>query len=515
MSSSIEQADQHGSQEQLASVIHAHEAGDDTPLSDTMQQLPSHVTRGLLYLFLLFLVVTFIYASLNRVDITRTASATVIPEGKIKPIQPSVDGVVSEVLVREGDKVVRGQQLAVVESREVGTSLSALWAAEMEYSDAQREVDEVIPLKEKQTRAQVEILRSKIANLTRTAKLLSERIENEVKAAGLTAETYRLQVAQQDELVKRLNVEQKNAALTEKLWVQELGAVKALFERKAASQLQFLSTQRSKEAATGELEKIKSSLREATQQRQIMGKQFESAKNKHQQQLVTLREQLAQNGAEIESTRLQILQLESEVQLTKVDAERKLERAQFRHTQTKAEAKLNLRGVNEATLESIAGGTGSTSNRSVLRAPLGGRIGQVLVRNAGETVTRGTTIMTLVPEDVRRIAELKIRNQDIGLVEEGLPVKLKFDAFPFAEYGVITGEVTKIVPTAEDAGPTQPSTYRAYASLDQDYFLVKGERVALLAGMTATAEITTEKKTLLALVLEPFQELGKPKSAQR
>ena len=67
---------------------------------------------------------------------------------------------------------------------------------------------------------------------------------------------------------------------------------------------------------------------------------------------------------------------------------------------------------------------------------------------------------------------------------------------------------------ANEAEAAQPSSYRAYASLDQDYFRVRGEEAPLLAGMSATAEITTETKSLLSLLLEPFQELGKPSSAQ-
>ena len=43
--------------EKLSSAIYAEEAMEDTPLSDTLEQLPSYVTRGLLYLFLLFLVI--------------------------------------------------------------------------------------------------------------------------------------------------------------------------------------------------------------------------------------------------------------------------------------------------------------------------------------------------------------------------------------------------------------------------------------------------------------------------
>ncbi len=99
-------------------------------------------------------------------------------------------------------------------------------------------------------------------------------------------------------------------------------------------------------------------------------------------------------------------------------------------------------------------------------------------------------------------------------MKPGLPVKLKFDAFPFAEHGAIFGELTKIVPEAEgQEGPA--SYYRAYCSLKQGYFRVDGKEVPLLAGMTATAEIVTERKTLLQLLLKPFLELQKTQEASK
>ena len=33
-----------------------------------------------------------------------------------------------------------------------------------------------------------------------------------------------------------------------------------------------------------------------------------------------------------------------------------------------------------------------------------------------------------------------------GSLRTGLPVKLKFDAYPFQDYGVVTGELIKISP---------------------------------------------------------------------
>ena len=49
--------------------------------------------------------------------------------------------------------------------------------------------------------------------------------------------------------------------------------------------------------------------------------------------------------------------------------------------------------------------------------------------------------------------------------------------------------------------------YRATSRLSQDYFKRKGAKAGLLPGMMATAEIRTDRKSVLSLVLKPFAEL--------
>ena len=41
--------------EQSSSVLYVQEQDEDSPLSDTLQELPSYITRGIIYLLLLLL----------------------------------------------------------------------------------------------------------------------------------------------------------------------------------------------------------------------------------------------------------------------------------------------------------------------------------------------------------------------------------------------------------------------------------------------------------------------------
>ena len=122
-----ELGDQHA-----ASIAYQQDEQADSPLSEVMERLPSLVGRGLLYLVLLFATVAFAWAALNEVDVIVAVPAQVIPEGKLKVIQPPFPGTVQEIAVRQGNEVRRGDVLIVYESAAVSDLLAELKAAHAE-----------------------------------------------------------------------------------------------------------------------------------------------------------------------------------------------------------------------------------------------------------------------------------------------------------------------------------------------------------------------------------------------
>ena len=107
-----------------------------------------------------------------------------------------------------------------------------------------------------------------------------------------------------------------------------------------------------------------------------------------------------------------------------------------------------------------------------------------------------------------------------GTVDRGLPdvtldclvtgqaVKLKLDAFPYAEYGVVAGELVRVPPDAEGADSANGSFYRAVVRLQEQSVNKDGTAFPLASGMTGTAEVVTERKTILQILLSPFLGLA-------
>jgi HlyD family secretion protein len=92
-----------------------------------------------------------------------------------------------------------------------------------------------------------------------------------------------------------------------------------------------------------------------------------------------------------------------------------------------------------------------------------------------------------------------------------MPVKLKFDAYPFQDYGIVEGKLTKISPTTKaiDTEQGMVESYELEVKLDQNYIQAKNKRVALRPGQTATAEVIVRQRRLIDFALEPFKKLQK------
>lgn len=451
--------------------IYAQEE-DASPVSDTLQELPSHVARGLLYLVLLFLSIALVWASTNTIDVITSARAIMIPEGKEKLIHPSMPGVLHAIYVREGESVKKGQELIELEAEDVSKSLADLRAAETDLSLARKELYDTIPQK---------------------ISIIDNNTANEREKFAFKQDIYNILLAKVQEKTARTELDMKNALSALALVIKEKEVNERLGKLGLVAEIKVFEVQRTHEEAEFRIENVRSLLRDARKERELLERDFAVSRKQYEMLLRDLAEQR------------QRLQREAEERYTVVA---------LRHKQAEELAHLNLRGVSRDVVEQAARGEGKATNRTVIRAPDDGIITQLAARNPGEAVSRGQTLMMLIPSDATLLAELTVLNKDMGTLRPGQPVKLKFDAFSYAEYGAITGSIVRIAPDAQ-VDSTGNASYRVLTALQQTYFRVKDTKVLLLPGMTASAEIVTDQKTILELLFKPLAEFAKTKEAEK
>ena len=154
-----------------------------------------------------------------------------------------------------------------------------------------------------------------------------------------------------------------------------------------------------------------------------------------------------------------------------------------------------------------------------LRAPQAGVVKDLATHTPGTVVSPGTVLLTLVPQDEALVAEVQVRNEDVGFVQVGQKARIKLVAYPFQKYGLAEGTVihlgadaqdpssgagTRSVGSAQGEAPT--SGYKALVSLRQQSLEGDGKAMPLMPGMQVVAEIHQGRRTVLAYLLSPVLE---------
>jgi HlyD family secretion protein len=470
-----------------------------------LAQEPSRVTRRFLYALLLFLATAVVVAAVVHVDVTVTAPAILIPEGKALAVQPEVGGTVVELSVEEGTRVAKGDVLVVLDSEKAGEQLFTLSEAALKWKNAVDAVEKVLPLEIEKNEDEIKSLEEEIASLGRERTHLQRKRKHEDQAFKLLDDVYAEQVRKLDEAEQRLDSDLKIAAQTQAYRVRQLDSTAQAYELRAVSQLEFLAARRDVEEAKNNLEKVQSQIREAKNDRTLATKNYLRDSQQHHKALAEIDQDLERNAARAREDRGKILKLRSERRLKELETTTNERTARLEYDLARQKAELTRGPLNRRTVDAVARGTSPVVGRVLVTAPCAGRIGSVKVRRQGEAVERGQTLMTLLP-DGPLVAEVRVANKDVGLVRPGQSVKLKLDAFPFAEYGSVRGELVNVPPDAEGVDTPGDSFYRASARLDDQAVRKNGSSVALVSGMTATAEVITERKTVLELLLTPLLE---------
>lgn len=137
-------------------------------------------------------------------------------------------------------------------------------------------------------------------------------------------------------------------------------------------------------------------------------------------------------------------------------------------------------------------------------APVSGRVVLSGYWQANQQVAAGDVLLSVVPEgEVRMSGRVKLPMQGAGKVKAGQEVHVKFDAYPYMEYGMVTGMVAGIsaVPVKEGEGTFRMVEVSLPDSLVTNY----GKRLEFMQEMPGTAEIVTGNLSLLDRILAPIK----------
>ena len=431
------------------------------------QAAPAPLGRAVLHALLGLLAATLTWTTFAPLDIVAVAEGKLVPSGYLKIVQPSEQGVVREVFVREGERVAQGQVLAQMDTTLLAADGRALTA---DYQSKRLAV----------RRAEAQLAGRPLA-----------REQEDSNSAYAQAEAQRL-----------ANVRAHENALGHERSVGE----RARHDLAAAEELrsklvQVLPHYREQETAFERLARDG-----------FAGRLLASEK---QRERIATEQDLRSQESVIAAARATIAQSHARLLQIEADYRRQL-RAELAEAAPQVERlreELSKQAHRHALLE--------------LRAPHAGVVKDLATHTPGTVVAPGTILMTLVPDGEKLRAEVWVSNDDAGFVRDGQRTQLKLAAFPFQKYGMMKGHVLQVSADATEApNPNIRSggltgrdrnagalAFRALIDLDTQIFESDGRRYTLLPGMQVTAEVNLGTRTILEYLLSPlrkaFHEAGR------
>ena len=146
-------------------------------------------------------------------------------------------------------------------------------------------------------------------------------------------------------------------------------------------------------------------------------------------------------------------------------------------------------------------------------APAKGRVSQLQVKK-GQSTQSAIPLLSLMPEHATVEARLLIPVSAAGFVEPGQTLEVRYDAFPYTQFGTHDAVITTLsshllLPQEIAQTPFQAEqpVYLATATLSSNHIQFASNEVALRAGMTFAAEIQIRERNLLQWLFEPLYAL--------
>jgi HlyD family secretion protein len=147
----------------------------------------------------------------------------------------------------------------------------------------------------------------------------------------------------------------------------------------------------------------------------------------------------------------------------------------------------------------------------IVRSPIDGIIFELPIKKPGSVVQLGQMIAQIAPENTALILKARMPSQHSGFVKVGMPVKIKFDAYPFQEYGIVSGRISWISPNSkiQENSSNRIETYELDIALENPYIQVGNKQIPLTPGQTASAEVIIRQRRVIDFILDPFKKLQK------
>lgn len=410
----------------------------------------------IVFYLIVFIFATFIiWASFEEIDELARGQGKVIPLNKIQTVQSLDGGIISDIFIKDGDEVKKGQPLIKIDTTRFAASLEE---SKQEYLSflavkSRLSIESRIDINKPMPKMVFDkIVLEDAPDYAMSEKLLFKNRFNELKSS---IEVLKLQKSQKkQELVEKRN----------------------------------------------RIEKLKKSLRYITEKRKTM-KKLVARGIKSNYELLDTEKEYTQTNGDLEGAQLSVPRLKFAIQ----EADSKIEE---KISIFKSEASKKLKEViaNINKYEAKLIGATDKVSKTTLESPVDGIIKQVYFNTIGGVVKSGMDLIDIVPSSDGLLVEAKIDPRDIAFISPTQKVIIKITAYDFSIYGGLDGKIVEISADSivDKDSRDKKSYYRVLIKTDKNFLEIRGRKYPIIPGMIATVDIVTGKKTILDFLLKPI-----------
>ena len=386
--------------------------------------------------------IALMWSAVSRIDEVTRGEGKVIPSRQLQVLQSLDGGVVSEILVREGDVVQPDQILLRIDQtrfvssvRESRVQYTALVAKAARLRALTEGVDFVVP---------DEVAKEDPKTIEEERRLYeSRRTELET-----TTSIAKQQLTQRQQELVEVRAKHEQAARAYELSAKELSVTRPLIASGAVSEVELLRLERDtgrfrgeRDMAAAQISRIQASIQEATRKVEEVSLAFRN-----------------ESGKEL------------------------------------AETMAKLNSLAEGSV-----GLSDKVTRAVLRSPVKWTVKRLLINTVGGVVQPGKDVVEVVPLEDNLLLEARVLPRDIAFLRPGQKVVVKFTAYDFSIYGGLEGKLEHI--GADSVIDEKGNAFYTVRVRTNQPSL--GNNLPVIPGMVAEVDIITGEKSVLSYLLKP------------
>lgn len=167
------------------------------------------------------------------------------------------------------------------------------------------------------------------------------------------------------------------------------------------------------------------------------------------------------------------------------------------------ETKNNMQAVLKERYENLINQLKYWEQTYVLKTPVEGMVAFTNFWSINQFVSTGNVVFTVIPETEQKIiGRATVPIIGAGKIQSGQKVNIKLDNYPYLEFGLIEGEISKIsmIPISTE----KESYYTVEIELTKNLVTNYNEELPFSQKMQGTVEIITKDRRLIERLIEPL-----------